>query len=395
MRDLEYFATYASVNRKEKYKYPHKSIQDLWEDICLCQFHDILPGSCIERVYTDEAWPTLLNVIEEEKRLISEAKKVLGLTELDDVDIQIQDFLNFIKKGEVYMFNTFPWKRESVIEIIREDINHSHILSSDQFTIQSEKYALFESNEESEGLMKPVKKVKYPVSVENINGIFVFSNNKLRAKINSNGVLTSLYDIPNDREIIDLSESGKNTRGGNQFVMFDDQPLNFPAWDTELYSLEKYKYVEESTSVEILENGPLTASIRVSHTLSDTSSIETIISLDALNDLDSISMVKFDCTVEWNENYKFLKVEFPVTVNEEFANYETQFGLTRRPTHFNTTWETAKFEVCSHKFADFSDFNYGVSILNDCKYGFATHVFDITTQRPIEFGNNQGRLGIQ
>ncbi|GMF74298.1 unnamed protein product [[Candida] boidinii] len=84
-------------------------------------------------------------------------------------------------------------------------------------------------------------------------------------------------------------------------------------------------------------------------------------------------MVKFDCTVEWNENYKFLKVEFPVTVNEEFANYETQFGLTRRPTHFNTTWETAKFEVCSHKFADFSDFNYGISILNDCKYGFATH----------------------
>ncbi|OUM53298.1 hypothetical protein BVG19_g2567 [[Candida] boidinii] len=373
MRDLEYFATKASVYEKDEYKYPHQAIQLLWEDICLCQFHDILPGSCIEKVYTDEAWPTLLKVIEEEKNLIAEAKKVLGLTELDDVDIQIEDFVDFIKKGEVYMLNTYPWKRESVIDITRDDNPQLSILSSDEFTIQSGKYALFESNEASSDLMRPVKKVKYPVSVENIDGIFVFSNSKLRAEINSNGVLISLYDIPNDREIIDLSSSGKNSRGGNQFVMFDDQPLNFPAWDTELYSLEKYKYVEESTSVKILENGPLTASIKVSHALSVTSSIETIISLDAVNDLDSTSMVKFDCTVEWNENYKFLKVEFPVTVNEEFANYETQFGLTRRPTHFNTTWETAKFEVCSHKFADFSDFNYGISILNDCKYGFATH----------------------
>lgn len=69
---------------------------------------------------------------------------------------------------------------------------------------------------------------------------------------------------------------------------------------------------------------------------------------------------------------KFLKVEFPVDVRNTEASYETAFGITRRPTHYNTTWDMAKFEVCCHKFADLSEANYGVSILNDSKYGFAT-----------------------
>lgn len=69
---------------------------------------------------------------------------------------------------------------------------------------------------------------------------------------------------------------------------------------------------------------------------------------------------------------KFLKVEFPVDVRNIEASYETAFGITRRPTHYNTTWDMAKFEVCCHKFADLSEANYGVSILNDSKYGFAT-----------------------
>lgn len=76
--------------------------------------------------------------------------------------------------------------------------------------------------------------------------------------------------------------------------------------------------------------------------------------------------------VEWHEKWKFLKVEFPVDITNTEASYETQYGIIRRPTHYNTSWDMAKFEVCCHKWADLSENGYGVSILNDSKYGFAT-----------------------
>ena len=79
-----------------------------------------------------------------------------------------------------------------------------------------------------------------------------------------------------------------------------------------------------------------------------------------------------DSEVEWRETMKFLKVEFPVDIMNTEASYETQYGVIRRPTHYNTSWDMAKFEVCSHKWADLSENGYGVSILNDSKYGFAT-----------------------
>ena len=86
------------------------------------------------------------------------------------------------------------------------------------------------------------------------------------------------------------------------------------------------------------------------------------------------NFIKFSSTVNWHETYKFLKVQFPTTITTALqANYETQFGITNRSTHWNTTWDIAKFEVAHHKFMDLSEFNYGVSILNNSKYGGAIH----------------------
>lgn len=82
------------------------------------------------------------------------------------------------------------------------------------------------------------------------------------------------------------------------------------------------------------------------------------------------NFVKFKCDVVWHETYKFLKVQFPTTVHTAGSGlYETQFGVTTRPTHFNTTWDVAKFEVAHHKFMDLSEYDYGVSVVNNCKYG--------------------------
>ena len=81
----------------------------------------------------------------------------------------------------------------------------------------------------------------------------------------------------------------------------------------------------------------------------------------------------FDAKVDWKEANQFLKVEFPLALRCDHATYEIQFGHLRRPTHFNTTWDFARFEVSAHRWADLSEPNFGVALLNDSKYGYACH----------------------
>lgn len=319
---VEYLSTWGSL--VSEFEYPLKRLNSLWQQVCLCQFHDVLPGSCIEMVYRDEVKPMLKGVIADLKEMVDSALE------------------SFPSKGNWFP-NTLGWERSLVMQ-------------------DGTSLSLYHGS----SVLQPQKKIKHPSTITEENSLYTLSNHKLKATINENGVLTSLVDLVHDREIIETS-------GGNRFVIFDDEPLSFPAWDTELYSLRKFWYLEKASSVEILEDGPLRSSLKVKHSISKNSFISTVISLDGLNSLSEKSMLQFQCEVDWHESYKFLKVEFPVSINQDTASYETQFGITKRPTHFNTSWDTAKFEVCQHRFADYSDFNYGVSIINDSKYGMAIH----------------------
>lgn len=372
IKNVELFATYASILNKKAFKYPLAEIESIWSDICLCQFHDVLPGSCINKVYTEEVWPILAAVLKKEYNLLYSTLETLG-------------FSLFKKEGlGLVKLSSLPWNKLSITPV------KSTLSKSDDIIQQSEgKFVAFEGK----SVLKPLKtSLKYPSSVVKTSDGFVLQNGKLKAQINKNGVITSLLDLINDREIIDQK---RGIEGGNQFVMYSDTPLNFPAWDTELFSLEKFKLVGNSTSAKIKYSGPLVSSIEIKHKLSDSSDITTIISLEGINSLETPSSLKFDCHVNWNEDYKFLKVQFPVSIISETASYETQFGITKRATHFNTSWDVAKFEVCLHKFMDFSDFNYGVSILNNNKYGGSIHgsLMTLSLLRAPKYPDEKADLG--
>lgn len=202
------------------------------------------------------------------------------------------------------------------------------------------------------------------VSVQETSpGLFTLTNDQLKLEV-SNGVITSLYDRKAEREVI--PKGGK----ANQLVIFDDKPLYWQAWDVEVFHLDSRQELPSGNTV-IVEQSSQRVSVRTETQISKDSWIKTTISLSAAFE-DQQSYVEMDAEVEWRETMKFLKVEFPVDVRNTEASYETQFGIVRRPTHYNTTWDMAKFEVCCHKFADLSEHGYGVSILNDSKYGFAT-----------------------
>ena len=82
--------------------------------------------------------------------------------------------------------------------------------------------------------------------------------------------------------------------------------------------------------------------------------------------------IDFETEIDWHEHHQLLKAAFPLDVRGTEATYEIQFGHVRRSTHENTSWDKAKFEVYGHKWADMGEYGYGISLLNDCKYGYST-----------------------
>jgi alpha-mannosidase len=135
----------------------------------------------------------------------------------------------------------------------------------------------------------------------------------------------------------------------------------------DVFHKEKYQVLNEVEKVELIKSGPLRASVKVARHFGQ-SRIEQQIVLCA----DS-ARIDFPTEVDWQENQKFLKVAFPVAIRAMNATYEIQYGHLERPTHTNTSWDLARFEVCAQKWADLSETGYGVALLNDCKYGHDIH----------------------
>jgi alpha-mannosidase len=121
------------------------------------------------------------------------------------------------------------------------------------------------------------------------------------------------------------------------------------------------------TEIEIVEQSELRAVVRIEREFGASSIIQHIALCAGSPRID------FDTDIEWQEDHKFLKVAFPVNVHSPRATYEIQFGHIERPTHFNTSWDMARFEVCAQRWADLSEADYGVALLNDCKHGYDIH----------------------
>lgn len=244
------------------------------------------------------------------------------------------------------VINTLPWHRKEIVEVSETEVGvacgDGHMLPLRTFKVQQDEADVHVA--------------------ANGNG-FVLQNEQLRVVV-EDGCITSLYDLVNDRETIE--KGGK----ANKFVIFDDIPLFWEAWDVEVYHLDTRRELRYGQT-KIHESKPYRVTLVTDIQISDESSIKSYITLSAALKGQQ-SQVDCSAEVDWHENSKFLKVEFPVDMVNTEASYETAYSITKRPTHYNTSWDMAKFEVCCHKFADLSEHNYGVSILNDSKYGFAT-----------------------
>ncbi|RCH86295.1 Glycoside hydrolase, 38 vacuolar alpha mannosidase, partial [Rhizopus stolonifer] len=363
LRDLELLATAAKLLSNQtsaKYEYPFDDIERLWKLLCLNQFHDCLPGSAINLAYVD-VHKFHRQVISESSLLRHMAQSVL-ISESKHHEDEGAD-----QKG-VIVFNTLPWTRNEVIVCPEKNTKwtnqqykgeYEYLLVHDIPGLGVSGYI------ESTDDLKSVSLEKSAQAYKSKKGHFILENMNLKAVFNANGQLVELLDKNSDRGNL----VPENTKG-NVLQLYEDVPTYWDAWDVEIYHLQKYVELEGQRTLEILSEGPVKAELCFEHKISDVSSIKQIISLTCIG-----HRIEFENTVDWHESHQFLasKVEFNWDIVTDFATYDIQYGVVRRPNHYNTTIDSAKFEVCGHKFADLSESNYGIALINDCKYGYATH----------------------
>nr|XP_015198938.1 PREDICTED: alpha-mannosidase 2C1 [Lepisosteus oculatus] len=334
LHDIE-IASSLALCRSSGFRYPAQELRELWRLLLLNQFHDVIPGSCIEMVVQD-ALKYYQEIRSTGAGLLQEAYR--GLWGVDP-------------QGAGSMaLNTLPWERTEVIALPGSGGAEPKLALVQVPSIG------FATVTESE----PV----YPVTVAvQADGSILMENGILRVVVDKAGNVASLCLVKSNREAIADGFSG------NQFVLFDDVPLYWDAWDVMDYHLQTRTPVREVLRpAEIACSGGLRGSVKFSLRISSKSSISQEVILDAM-----CPCVKFHTQVDWAESHKFLKVEFPVRVRSPSATYEIQFGHLQRPTHRNTSWDWARFEVWGHKWADLSEHGFGVALLNDCKYGYSVY----------------------
>ena len=341
-------------------RYPGRALEKSWKTLLLNHFHDILPGTAIEPAYED---------VRADFQVIRTACASVQETVLSDA---IQKEKKGQKEFHFSLFNPLASTRSEYVTLeVRSKepafmvcdktgmpIDHqllgrsgglAHILCSvaDIPPFSSKQVTVVPLNRK-EGTLKPWKVT--PKAVE---------TSLFRVRLDSKGQFTSLYDKTLKRELL-----AKNKRG-NEFQTFKDQPKQWDAWDLDPTYATKATEVLECQSIKVIEEGPLRAILRVSHK-SDRGSkvVQDIIFYHRLPRID------FRTSVFWKERQTLWKVAFPLNLRSQYATYEIQFGAVQRPTKASDPVHKAKFEVPAQQWADMSESKFGVSLLNDCKYGY-------------------------
>jgi alpha-mannosidase len=182
-------------------------------------------------------------------------------------------------------------------------------------------------------------------------------NAYLKVEFNRAGDIIRILDKIANREVMPPNGIA------NQLQAFEDRPLSWDAWDIDIFYDEKMWLAEAAHQVKVIENGPIRGTLEIHRRILNSDYIQRVSLANNTTRLDFVT------TINWNERRVLLKVAFPVNILSPAATYEIQWGNVERPTHRNTSWDWARFETAAQKWVDLSEGNYGVSLLNDCKYG--------------------------
>lgn len=296
-----------------------------WKNVLLNQFHDILPGSSIAEVY---------------EQSVKEYGEIAEYGS-NAIKADIDAIASKVGKDGILVYNPNGFEYSGAVEVNGKRVKVENI--------PAKGYAV----------VSPAS-VKGQVS---FNGK-VLENNYYTVTFDDKMNICSIYDKKENREIL---KSDNTVR----FVAYEDIPRAYDAWEVCSYYTEKSYPVDDVVSVKAITELDR-AGVEVTRTFSD-STITDRVWLYADKPL-----IEFDDDVDWHSKHLLLKREFPIDVLSDKASCEIQFGYVDRPTHENTSWDKAKFEVCAHKYVDVSENNYGVALINESKFGHGLKDCNIT-----------------
>ena len=370
MREIEMISLLAG-------KYPVERIENAWKILLQNQFHDILPGTSIHEVFEDtrreyeelkekgaelknEAFTVLNDKYSKDNSVIVWNMHTHKLTSSVCAEIPFAEATVKDSDGKVMNCTVKETDGKFVLEFIAEDVPGIG-------------YKVFTVEEKKADCTSSVKAEKAPFALE---------NEYIRAEFDNDGLISAIFDKKANRQIL----TGK----GNLLTLSHDKPIHESAWNLENdYKMQMVKILD-LTSMEIAEQTPVKAVIKQVRKINN-SVITQYITLKAES-----RTLDFVTEVDWHEKEKILKAEFPLDIRSRYSTFEIAHGALERPTFANNSYEKAMFECCAHKWTDLSERDYGVSLLNDCKYGYdiTDNVMRITLMRAPVLPDATADIGI-
>lgn len=324
--------------------YPAEKLYQAWETVCKNQFHDIIPGSSIFEVYEncDREYAALR---ETGNGICEEAMAALAGS--------------VATEGGLFVYNPLGMARNAAVKWDGETVE-TGLLPAFGWKVLKK--------------APPARRVHAEEAL--------LENDLYRMELDAAGRISRLYDKKAERDVFLPGALG------NELQLSEDYPKCYDAWEITNYYKQKTRILDsEAVCVPVCDGAR--AGIRVEKTYLNSRIVQTIWMYDTLPRID------FETEIDWQEEHQLLKAAFPFDVHANQATYEIQFGNLERPTHANTSYDAAKFEVCAHKWADLSEDGYGVSLLNDCKYGHSAEgsTLKLTLLKCATYPNPQADKG--
>lgn len=299
--------------------YPAQALHEGWKTILLNQFHDIIPGSSIGEVY-EESDRQYAAIQESGNRLLGERCADIAAHIRTDGGVLVFNPHSFPHSGAVWVDGALRYAEN----------------------IPPHGYRVVQTCEGKSSVIAQDRMLE--------NRFFALS-------FDDHWDIIRIYDKSSRREVIKPGERA------NVLQAFEDYPRAYDAWEITDYYREKMWEVDQVVCVE-----PVVEEIRAGFRVTKRF-VESVIT-QTIWLYDDIARVDFDTVIDWKQEHILLKAAFPLDIHTNHATCDIQFGNIERPTHRNTSWDAAKFEICAHKFVDLSEDGYGVSMLSDCKYGY-------------------------
>jgi alpha-mannosidase len=320
LHDAELLAAVAA--RLGRARYPRAALAEAWRVLLVNQFHDILPGTSIAEV-NEQARRELGALEAEADRIATVAAGALGDGAAETVPV-----------------NTISWPRR---EVTRDPAG-----------------TLVLAEAPACGTGRAVAPTPGDrVAVERTpDGGAVLENVCLRATLGPGGTVDALLHKATGREAL--------AAPANRLELYEDRPVAWEAWDIDPAHLQTRADVPPAGGIAEVHAGPLRAEVVFEREVGTSSRLRQVVRLDA-----AARRLEVHTTASWHEDRRLLKVAFPAAVHASDATYETAFGAARRPTHFSTRHDLARYEVPGHRWADLSEHGFGLAVLSDSKYGYS------------------------